>query len=78
MHFLFAGLNMSAVCSHFILFFLLFYHIFLSLVFVLSFAFYPPTERFGGYSDELGVRPSICPSVGLSVGLSVNIFVSAL
>ena len=66
---------MSAVCSHFILFFfLLFLSYFLSLVFVLSFAFYPPTEMFGGYSDELGVRPSICPSVGLSV----NIFVSAL
>ena len=26
--------------------------------------FYPPTERFGGYSDEPGVRPlSVHPSV---------------
>ena len=36
--------------------------------------FYPPTERFGGYSDEPGVRPSVRPSVRLSV----NIFVSVL
>ena len=27
-------------------------------------SFYPPTERFGGYSDEPGVRPSsVRPSV---------------
>ena len=35
-----------------------------------SVPFYPPTERFGGYSDEPGVRPS-------SVRPSLNIFVSA-
>ena len=32
--------------------------------------FYPPTERFGGYSDEPGVHPYVGPYV--------NIFVSAL
>ena len=30
----------------------------------LLYIFYPPTERFGGYSDEPGVRPlSVRPSV---------------
>ena len=26
--------------------------------------YYPPTDRFGGYSDEPGIRPSVsCPSL---------------
>ena len=43
-------------------------------IILVDFLFYPPTERFGGYSDEPGVRPS---SVRPSQRPSVNIFVSA-
>ena len=32
-------------------------------LYCLHFTFYPSTEWFGGYSDEPGVRPSVCPSV---------------
>ena len=35
--------------------------LFFFFFFLLNFTFYPPTERFMGYSDEPGVRPSVRP-----------------